>query len=326
MSKRKNSVNDRKYHYTYRITNIKENKHYYGVRSSKDDPKLDLGIKYFSSSSNKEFIKEQKENKDIFKYKIIKIFETREEAVELEMFLHNKYDVGVNENFYNKVKQTSTGFDTTGKAVYINEFGLSEFLYVNEAKKRGLKGFSAGYPSHLKGKKLSSEHRLKLSESHKGDKNHNYGIPKTDEIKQKISNSNKGKIITDDSRQKLSESQKGKIMPVETREKISIALSGRVRTEEHCKNISNGKKGKKYSPEACANMSAGQKGKHVWNKGLTNMQSHSEETKNILSAHFSNTKWINNNVISKRILEVELEQYLNNGWLLGRRKKGISNG
>ena len=37
----------------------------------------------------------------------------------------------------------------------------------------------------LKVKKLSLEHRLKLSESHKGDKNHNYGIPKTDEIKQK---------------------------------------------------------------------------------------------------------------------------------------------
>lgn len=316
----------KKYNYVYRITNKKENKHYYGVRSSKVEPKLDLGIKYFSSSSNKEFIKEQKENKDTFKYKIIKIFETREEAVELEIKLHFKFDVGTNEAFYNKSKQTNKGFDTTGKAVYINEYGLSELLYVNEAKKRGLKGFFAGNPSHLKGKKLSLEHRLKLSESHKGDKNHNYGIPKTDEIKQKISNSNKGKIITEASRQKMSESQKGKIIPVETREKISIALSGRVRTEEHCKNISNGKKGKKHSPEARANMSAGQKGKHVWNKGLSNMQSHSEETKNILSAHFSNTKWINNNVINKRILEVELEQYLICGWLLGRRKKGISNG
>lgn len=32
MSKRKNLVNDRKYHYTYRITNIKEGMYYYGVR------------------------------------------------------------------------------------------------------------------------------------------------------------------------------------------------------------------------------------------------------------------------------------------------------
>ena len=36
-----------KKHYVYRITNKIENKHYYGVRSCKIDPKLDLGIKYF---------------------------------------------------------------------------------------------------------------------------------------------------------------------------------------------------------------------------------------------------------------------------------------
>ena len=69
-----------KYHYVYRITNTQTNKHYYGVRSSKVEPKLDLGIKYFSSSTDKEFIKEQKENKTIFKYKIIKQFNSRKEA------------------------------------------------------------------------------------------------------------------------------------------------------------------------------------------------------------------------------------------------------
>ena len=103
-----------KYHYVYRITNIQEKKHYYGVRSSKIEPKLDLGIKYFSSSKDKDFIQEQKDDKNIFKYKIIKTFDSREEAIKLEIKLHAKFNVGINESFYNKAKQTSTGYDTFG--------------------------------------------------------------------------------------------------------------------------------------------------------------------------------------------------------------------
>ena len=71
-----------KFHYVYRITNTIENKHYYGVRTSKVEPKLDLGFKYFSSSKDKAFISDQRENKDDYKYKVIKIFSSREEAIE----------------------------------------------------------------------------------------------------------------------------------------------------------------------------------------------------------------------------------------------------
>ena len=39
---------DDKFHYVYRITNIVENKHYYGSRTSKINPYDDLGKKYFS--------------------------------------------------------------------------------------------------------------------------------------------------------------------------------------------------------------------------------------------------------------------------------------
>ncbi len=38
------------YHYTYRISNILKNKHYYGTRTSIIIPKEDIGIYYFSSS------------------------------------------------------------------------------------------------------------------------------------------------------------------------------------------------------------------------------------------------------------------------------------
>ena len=58
--KRRNLVNDMKYHYTYRITNIKEGM-YYGVHSCNCLPAKEIGITYFSSSK-KEFVKHQKEN------------------------------------------------------------------------------------------------------------------------------------------------------------------------------------------------------------------------------------------------------------------------
>lgn len=138
------------FHYVYRITNLKENKHYYGCRSSKIEPKLDLGIKYFSSSKNKEFIKDQKVNPQDYKYKIIKIFDSREEALELEIKLHAKFNVGVNESFYNKAKQTSTGYDTFGTTM-------------SEEFKRNISEKNKGYIP-------SNEHRRKLSEALIGKK------------------------------------------------------------------------------------------------------------------------------------------------------------
>ena len=104
-----------KKHYVYRISNIILKKHYYGSRSCSIDPKNDLGIKYFSSSSDKDFKEDQIKNKENYKYKIIKIFDNRVDALELEVKLHKKFNVGMNGMFYNKVAQTSVGFDSTGK-------------------------------------------------------------------------------------------------------------------------------------------------------------------------------------------------------------------
>lgn len=101
-------------HYVYRITNISENRHYYGVRSCKCDPRKDIGFDYFSSSKDKQFLKDQKENPHHYKYKIVRIFESRQRAIKFEIKLHTKFNVGTNESFYNRSKQTSLGFDTAG--------------------------------------------------------------------------------------------------------------------------------------------------------------------------------------------------------------------
>ena len=102
------------FHYTYRITNTKQKRHYYGTRTSKLEPKLDLGVSYFSSSKDVEFKIDQKLNSQDYRYKVLKISKTREEAINLEIRLHNKFDVGINPNFYNRAKQTAEGFDRTG--------------------------------------------------------------------------------------------------------------------------------------------------------------------------------------------------------------------
>ena len=127
----------------YRITNIVERKHYYGYKScGKRDPKEIIGKTYFSSSSDKEFIEEQKNHPERFRYKIVARFSTKEEAFEREILLHRLFDVGANSSFYNKVKQTSSGFDTSGKAIFILPDGKRELLVI-------------GSPEALRYKRLS---------------------------------------------------------------------------------------------------------------------------------------------------------------------------
>ena len=103
------------YHYVYRITNTIKKLHYYGARTSKDClPRDDLGVKYFSSSTDKTFIFDQKNNPRDYKYKIIKILPTRKQALELEIKLHNKFNVDINESFFNKAKQPDACFNVLG--------------------------------------------------------------------------------------------------------------------------------------------------------------------------------------------------------------------
>lgn len=149
-----------KYHYVYRITNKVCRQHYYGVRSSNKHPKQDLGIQYFSSSYDKDFIKDQKENPANFKYKIIFICKTRQDCLQIEIKLHSKFNVSSNTSFYNKAKQLSNGFDCSGVS-----------LTEEHKKKIGLK--------HL-GKFVSKETKDRISANHadvSGTNNPMYGKP-----------------------------------------------------------------------------------------------------------------------------------------------------
>lgn len=180
-----------KVHYVYRITNKMLNKHYYGVRGTKLDPKEDLGIKYFSSSRDKEFINDQKNNPFKYKYKIVKKFNNRESAEQFEIKIHNYFNVGINESFYNKITQSQKfKFDMTG------------FKHSEETKRK----IGESNKFLKKGKKLPKEIKIKISESLMGHK-------QSDETKLKKSQSHTGLKHSEETKKKMSLSAKGKIRP-----------------------------------------------------------------------------------------------------------------
>lgn len=127
---------------------------YIGVRSSECLPHEDSN--YWGSSKHLPV-----NVKDTHKKRILNTFLTRKEAVQHEIFLHNKYDVGISEMFYNKAKQTSTGFDTAGTK-------LPPFSKEHRKNlSKSIKKFTSkpDYKNPLKGIPLSAETKEKLSKS-----------------------------------------------------------------------------------------------------------------------------------------------------------------
>jgi len=101
MTKTQKTTQKYKYHYVYRITNKIMNKHYYGAKSTNNPNLIESLKQYKSSSTDKEFIKDQKENPQNYKYKVVKQFETREEANKYEKLILVKFKADKNPSFYN---------------------------------------------------------------------------------------------------------------------------------------------------------------------------------------------------------------------------------
>jgi len=193
---------DYKYHYVYRITNTVTGYHYYGSKSCNEHPTENIGEKYFSTSTNKLFIQDQKNNPQDYKYKVIKIFETcRKDATQLEVDLHKKFDVKTHPKFINKANQTSSGFDTTGtslsderkKQISKEQQGRKDSFETRKKKSISMKGrkitWGAKISESCKGRKPWNK-GLKLLEQ-SGEKNSFYGKSHDFETKQKISDSTK---------------------------------------------------------------------------------------------------------------------------------------
>jgi len=133
----KNTTDTTKIHYVYRITNTKTGLHYYGSRSTKKAPLEDLGISYFSTFSKDWFKKDQKENPQDYKYKIIKEFNTsRDDANNFESKLHLKFNVSVHPKFINLANQLPNGFSTHGRVNVVDiRDGSTKAVLKEEYKK-----------------------------------------------------------------------------------------------------------------------------------------------------------------------------------------------
>jgi len=217
----------KKYNYVYRITNKIEQKHYYGVRGCNVEPKLDLGIKYFSSSSDKEFRNEQINHPENYKYKIVRSCATRDEADILEIKLQEKFNVAKNESFYNKSTRTSMGFTFSGGK------------HTPETKQKMSEA----------AQNMSDETKLKMSEAKTGEKNPNFGKERSDETKQKLSEANKGVPKSDETKLKISEAHKGVPKSDETRQKMSEAAQNM--SPEHRQKLSEAAKGVSQEQVQC---------------------------------------------------------------------------
>lgn len=71
------------FHYVYKIYWKSQSLRYYGARSCATSPYNDLGIEYFSSSTNKSFIRKQHSNPEDFEYTILFETSNRKEALHL---------------------------------------------------------------------------------------------------------------------------------------------------------------------------------------------------------------------------------------------------
>jgi hypothetical protein len=249
MSKKRNLVNDKTYHYTYRITNIKDRIYYYGVHSCDCLPKEDIGVRYFSTSTIKEFIKDQKENPQNYKYKVVKLFSSRKEAEEHEQILHKKFNVRTNKKFYNKhnanEKWSTYGIPAWNKGLTKNDHpSLMKFSqtiagenhpmfgkqHTNEAKDKMKKAHA--------NKTLTQEHKDNIGKSVTGELNGMYGKKHNDEAKLIFSKTHKGKIPWN----------KGLIMPEDYSGKIRVL---KVVICPHCNLIGKGGNMTRYHFDNC---------------------------------------------------------------------------
>jgi hypothetical protein len=129
---------------------------YIGVRSCNCDPKED---NYWGSSRHI-----PKDVKTTHKKRILKVHTSRLDAVNHEIFLHDKYDVAVSKEFYNRSKQTSTKFDTTGIPHPCTEEARRKLSISNKGRKRTPEMVEA-MRQRMLGTKQSSETCKKRSET-----------------------------------------------------------------------------------------------------------------------------------------------------------------
>ncbi len=174
-------------HYTYIIQSKTENKRYIGVRSCECAPIDDNN--YWSSS------KYLPDNvKETHVKIILKVFETRELAINHEILLHDKNNVSESSSYYNRSKQTSLGFDTSGTTLTLEHKKKCSIALKGKTHTEKTKAIIS---KKLTGRVISDETRKRCSEAQKkyakseGYKNPMAGVHRSKEYRAKMSKTKK---------------------------------------------------------------------------------------------------------------------------------------
>ena len=292
--------------YIYETTNLINGKKYIGKhKSSKFDNK------YYGSGIgiNNALNKYGKEN---FKVIILEEVHTNQKDLDLrETYWIEYYNAVKDKNYYNR----SYGGENEGWAGF------------NRAVKENLiKHPMKGRPSPNRGKLLSEEVKTKISIANKGKsrtiEQKSYISKRTKEAMKnqdtilKLIESHRNRRVSDETRKKMSLTWKEKCMDPKEKERRSAITSGEL----------NGMYGKYHSNETKKKISEKAKNRFKENPESNGMygKHHSDETRKKISEkakdRYKNMKWINNGVINKRVNQDSLEEYLQQGYFLGRTK------
>lgn len=129
-----NDIYGSKYHYVYQITEKTTNMKYIGVRTSTIEPDHDLGVKYFSSSTVKKFIHNQKMNPNNYIYEILSTHPDRISANIEESRLLAEHHVDVNDMFYNISKSDGVPYCISEMTNAIDSEGNIHHISIHDQK------------------------------------------------------------------------------------------------------------------------------------------------------------------------------------------------
>lgn len=174
---------------------------YIGCTKGKYRPYLKYGP---SNKSHQRSIEWYNRCLDVFTVEIVADGLSKELAYELEEFLITEY--GRECDGGTLINKSTGGFGGSG----IN-LSLETKRKMSEAKK--------GKPSPSKGKKLSEEHKTKISKAIKGKK-------RSEETKTKMSKAHKGKTFSEETKTKMSEAKKGEDNP--NTKKVICVKTGKI--------------------------------------------------------------------------------------------------
>lgn len=215
-------------YFVYKITSKIDNRVYIGKSKLKRSRNRHRMKEHYAADS---FIGRtiRKYGIENFDFSIIEFFLKEEEAYEAEVYWI----------YYYRSQNKKHGFNLTPGGLGVKEFSQET---IEKLRKANI------------GKKLSDETKQKMSFSHKGEKNHNFGKKMSDEQKKKISDANKNRPVSDITKRKLSLSKSGeqnnffgKTHSLDSRKKMSLAHKNKKLSTEHKLKIGLSFSGEKSS-------------------------------------------------------------------------------